>query len=97
MYACLHERKLPRRKINGDVVIKHLNTRQLVVGVVACRARVESLVERHNWFSNQFVEIPRRSIIVCFSSLSAKAGLNLPAVDQLFMTPEFVDRVISCS
>ncbi len=39
---------------------------------------LESLVEGHNWFLNQFVEIPRRSIIVCFSSLSAKAVLNLP-------------------
>ncbi len=33
-------------------------------------------VSSHNWFSNQFIEIHRRSIIVCFLSLSAKAGLN---------------------
>ncbi len=38
----------------------------------------ESLMEGHNWFLNQFFEIHRRSIIVCFLSLSAKAGLNLP-------------------
>jgi hypothetical protein len=38
---------------------------------------LESLVEGHKWFLNQFVEIPRRSIIVCFLSLSAKAGWNL--------------------
>jgi hypothetical protein len=42
------------------------------------RARsLESLMEGHNWFLSQFVEIPRRSIVVCFLSLSAKAGLNL--------------------
>ncbi len=29
---------------------------------------LESLVEGHNWFSNQFVEIPRRSIIVLSAS-----------------------------
>ncbi len=70
---------LPRRKINGDVVIEHLNTRQLWVWVVMCRAQtLTSLVERHNWFSNQSVEIPRRSIFVYFLSLSAKASLNLP-------------------
>ncbi len=35
-------------------------------------------MEGHNrFFLNQFVEIPRRSVIVCFSSLSAKAGLIL--------------------
>ncbi len=36
----------------------------------------ESLVEVHSWFFNQFVWIPRRSIIVWFLSLLAKAGLN---------------------
>jgi hypothetical protein len=35
-------------------------------------------MEGHNWFLSHFVEIPRRSIMVCFLSLSAKAGLNLP-------------------
>jgi hypothetical protein len=39
---------------------------------------LESLVEGQNWFLNQFVQIPRRSIIVCFLFLSKKAGLNLP-------------------
>jgi hypothetical protein len=39
---------------------------------------LQSLMEGHNWFLNQFVEIPWRSIIVCFLSLSVKAGLNLP-------------------
>ncbi len=33
-------------------------------------------MEGHNWFSNQFDKNPRRSIIVYFSSLLAKAGLN---------------------
>ncbi len=46
-------------------------------------------MEGHNWFLNQFFEIPRRSIIVCFLSLLAKAavgglnrlaGLNLPTL-----------------
>jgi hypothetical protein len=41
----------------------------------------EGLVEGHNWFLNQFVEIPRRSIIVCFLPLSAKACLNLLSRD----------------
>jgi hypothetical protein len=36
-----------------------------------------SLVEGHNCFLNQFVEMPRRSIIVYFLSLSAKVDLNL--------------------
>ncbi len=35
------------------------------------------IVVGHNWVLNQFVEIPRRSIIFCFLSLSAKAGFNL--------------------
>ncbi len=38
---------------------------------------LESLMEGQNWFLNQFDENLRRSIIVCFLSLSAKAGLNL--------------------
>ncbi len=38
---------------------------------------LESLMEGHNLFLNQFVGIHRRSINVCFSSLSGKAGLNL--------------------
>jgi hypothetical protein len=29
-------------------------------------------------FLNRFAEVPHRSIIVCFLSLLAKAGLNLP-------------------
>jgi hypothetical protein len=33
-------------------------------------------MEGHNWVLNRFVWIPRRSIIVCFFSLLAKAGLN---------------------
>jgi hypothetical protein len=37
-----------------------------------------SLWSDKNWFLNQFVEIPWRSIIVCYLSLSANAGLNLP-------------------
>jgi hypothetical protein len=41
---------------------------------------LESLAEGYNMFLNQFFEIPRRLqyIIVCFLSLSANAGLNLP-------------------
>ncbi len=39
---------------------------------------LESLMEGQNWFFNRFREISRRSILVCFFSLSAKAGLNLP-------------------
>jgi hypothetical protein len=35
-------------------------------------------MEEPNWFLIQFVEIPLRSIIVCFLSISAKASLNLP-------------------
>jgi hypothetical protein len=35
---------------------------------------VESLMEEHHWVLNQFVKISRRSIIVCFLSLSDKAG-----------------------
>ncbi len=42
---------------------------------------LESLMEGHNSFLNQFVEIPRKSIIVCFLSLSAKASLNLPTFE----------------
>ncbi len=38
---------------------------------------LHSVMEGHNWLFNQFVEIPRRSIIVSFLSLLAKAGLNL--------------------
>jgi hypothetical protein len=34
----------------------------------------ESLLKGGNWFISQFVEIPRRSITVCFLSLSAKSG-----------------------
>jgi hypothetical protein len=30
---------------------------------------LESLMEGHNWFFNQFVEIPWRSVIVCLLSL----------------------------
>jgi hypothetical protein len=47
-----------------------------VFGAFGARS-LESLVEGHNWFLNQFVEIPRRSVIVFFFALSAKAGLNL--------------------
>jgi hypothetical protein len=42
---------------------------------IACSR--ESLMEGHNSFLNQFVEIPRRSIIVFFLSLLAKPGLHL--------------------
>ena len=44
--------------------------------IIPCAYSLESLMEGHNWFLNQFVKIPRRSIIVYFSSLLAKAGLN---------------------
>jgi hypothetical protein len=37
---------------------------------------IENLVEGHILFLNKFVKIPRRSVIVCFLSLSAKADLN---------------------
>ncbi len=37
----------------------------------------ESLMEGHNWFLNQFVQITKRSVIVCFLSLLEKAGLSL--------------------
>jgi hypothetical protein len=43
--------------------------------------RLENLMGEHNWLLNQFDEIPGRSIIACFVSLSAKAGLNLPAFE----------------
>jgi hypothetical protein len=50
----------------------------LIVSPFLYGARIlESLVEGHNWFLNHFVEIPRKSIIVCFLNLLAKAGLNL--------------------
>ncbi len=42
---------------------------------------LESLIEGHNRFLNQFVKISQRSNIVCFFSLSAKAGLNLPPLE----------------
>jgi hypothetical protein len=49
--------------------------------IVLCNVHVrsrslESLVEGYNWFLNQFVEIPRRCIVVCFLTLSAKTGLK---------------------
>jgi hypothetical protein len=57
--------------------------------VFLCRAfyfagarSLENLVEGYNWFLNQFVEIPRRSIIVCFLSLSAKAGFKPLTFDR---------------
>ncbi len=37
---------------------------------------LEGLMKVHNWFLNQFVKIPRRSIIVCLLSLLAKAGFK---------------------
>jgi hypothetical protein len=40
---------------------------------------LESLTEGHNWFLNQVVEIPRRSIIVCFLSLLGR-GLQRDVV-----------------
>ncbi len=62
--------------------------RSYFVAVFLCRVfyfsgarSLENLVEGHNWFLNQFVEIPRRSVIVCFLSLSAKAGLNLSSFE----------------
>jgi hypothetical protein len=45
--------------------------------LITIRARRESLVEVQNWILNQFLEILRKSIIVCFLSLSAKTCLNL--------------------
>ncbi len=39
---------------------------------------LENLMEGHNWGLNQFFEIPRRSIVVCFLSLLTKGVLNLP-------------------
>ncbi len=44
--------------------------------IIPCAHSLESLMEGHNWFLNQFVKIPRRSIIVYFSSLLAKACLK---------------------
>jgi hypothetical protein len=35
-----------------------------------------------NWVLNQFVVITQRSIIVCFLSLFAEAGLNLPPFEM---------------
>ncbi len=46
-----------------------------------CDPLLELLMEWHNLFLKQFVEIPRRSIIVCFLSLSANAGRNLPTFE----------------
>jgi hypothetical protein len=37
---------------------------------------LKSLVDGNNWFLNPFAEIPRRSFVICFLSLSEKAGLN---------------------
>jgi hypothetical protein len=37
---------------------------------------LESLVDGNNWFLKQFAKIHRRSFVVCFLSLSEKAGLN---------------------
>jgi hypothetical protein len=44
---------------------------------------LEILMEGHNWFLNQFVEIPRRSIMVCFLSLTAK---ELVQISQHFIS-----------
>ncbi len=38
-------------------------------------------MEGHNWFLGLFIEIPQRSLIACFLSRSAKAGLNLPLLN----------------
>jgi hypothetical protein len=38
---------------------------------------LESLVDGNNWFLNPFAEIPRRSFVVCFLSLSEKTGLKV--------------------
>jgi hypothetical protein len=45
-----------------------------------CGRSLESLVDGHNWVLNQFVEIPLRSIIVCYLSLLAKAGIKPPTI-----------------
>ncbi len=46
------------------------------------------LMEGHNWFQKKFVKIPRRSIIVCFLSLSAKAGSNLSPLEISWAWPQ---------
>jgi hypothetical protein len=58
------------------------------------RARcLESLVQGFNGFLNQFGEIPRRSIIVCSLSLSAKASLNLSPFEISCSCPLSQDTV----
>jgi hypothetical protein len=52
---------------------------RLISLTLLARARsLESLIEKQNWFLNQFDETPRISVIVSLLSLSEKAGLNLP-------------------
>jgi hypothetical protein len=48
---------------------------------------LESLMEEQNCFLNQFDEISRGSIIVCFLISLAKAGLNLPPNLYTFKEP----------
>ncbi len=48
---------------------------------------IESLMEGQNRCLNQFDEIPRRSIFVCYLSLSAKAVLNLPPFEIICSKP----------
>ncbi len=48
---------------------------------------IKSLKEEQIWFLNQFDEIPQRSSIACFLSLSAKSRFKPPTIwDQLFRT-----------
>ncbi len=46
----------------------------------------EILMEGHNWFLNQFVEIPQNSNIVCFLSFFGKSRFNAPTIwEQWFI------------
>jgi hypothetical protein len=58
--------------------VSYIFWQKLVFTLQITARSLESLMEGQNWFLNKYDEIPRRSIIVCFVSLSAKAGLNLP-------------------
>ncbi len=54
---------------------------------------VRHLQSPHNLFLNQFVEIPRRSIIVCFLSLLLKDGLNPPPFEISCSWPRAMDLI----